>query len=233
MNTALCADTPRPPSHSASKGRRRLLETIPSRWWPAAEQYGSARSSSPARLSCGPRILFSVHVRFDYAWKPLNQNSRKLDEVKKNCSPGLVTLLPALSSRPTSRDPAEGETEREWRAPENASSATLIRRVLPKLQVVCYTHATRLARAGATQFATSSGSTFSVRSRENALGDSYSVEFPESVTRRAHPRDLSTPPQSPALRDSFVGRDDRSSSTLPQRFNLLLINSQMRNVTSS
>src|SRR5215472_2115166 len=41
-----------------------------------------------------------------------------------------------------------------------------------------------------------------------ASGDSCSVEFPEPATWRAHPRDLSTPPQS--TRFFVVGRDDRS-----------------------
>ena len=48
-----------------------------------------------------------------------------------------------LSSRPTTKDPAERETEREWRDPQNAYLATLIRGVLPKPRgVCCATHHT-------------------------------------------------------------------------------------------
>ena len=47
----------------------------------------------------------------------------------------VVTLCTprALSSRPTPTDPAERETEEEWRDPENASSAMPIQGVLPNL----------------------------------------------------------------------------------------------------
>ena len=44
--------------------------------------------------------------------------------------------------------------------------------------------------------------------RKPSSRNNYSVERPESATWRAHPRDLSTPPQS--LRFFVVGRDDRS-----------------------
>src|SRR5262249_59886510 len=43
---------------------------------------------------------------------------------------GSATALPQfLSSRPTTRDPAERETECEWRDPENACKTTLIQGV--------------------------------------------------------------------------------------------------------
>src|SRR5215472_6759661 len=95
-------------------------------------------------------------------------------------------------------------TEREWRDPENASSATLIRGVLPKSRVVCCATPPRPkpnTRAGATDF-TIASTTFRVGVRKRAPGDSFRVELPESA-RRAHPLDLSTPPQS--LRSFVVG----------------------------
>src|SRR5262249_4691662 len=91
-------------------------------------------------------------------------------------------------------------TESEWRDPENASSATLIRGVLPKLRVAwCGYQTTPKTKLAPAAFATSFGSTFSGRSRERAFGDSYSEELPESAMRRAHPPDLSAPPQVASL----------------------------------
>jgi len=46
------------------------------------------------------------------------------------------TYLPILSSRPSPTEPPERETEEEWRDPDNVSSATPIRGVLPKLRVL-------------------------------------------------------------------------------------------------
>src|SRR5215470_10013339 len=65
-------------------------------------------------------------------------------ETSSSATSGLVTPLPALSfcsviSLLCHLDRLRGSeaTEREWRDPETASSATLIRGVLPKLRVVC------------------------------------------------------------------------------------------------
>src|SRR5262245_60115488 len=51
--------------------------------------------------------------------------------------PELSTCYPSvLSSRPSPMEPAERETEEEWRDPEDASPASPIRGVLPKPRMV-------------------------------------------------------------------------------------------------
>src|SRR5215469_6248057 len=56
-------------------------------------------------------------------------------------------LLGAVARHPINRRRRSDSTEREWRDPENASSATPIRGVLPKLRVERCTHTTTLKKS--------------------------------------------------------------------------------------
>src|SRR5262249_22492062 len=107
----------------ASLGRPRLWDT---RWRSGSCPSGiTAHGPLPSsRPSMGSSTRYSLPARSDGCGRV-----RALDRIQEPSHP--------LSSRPTPRDPAERETEEEWRDPENASSATLIRGVLAKLQVLC------------------------------------------------------------------------------------------------
>src|SRR5215467_7031087 len=86
-------------------------------------------------------------------------------------------------------------SEREWRDPENASSATLIRGVLPNLREVCCAQPTTPKPNSRVVVRRTSLQALDLHSQvgvgKRASGMIIRVELPGSATRRADPRGLS------------------------------------------